>query len=63
MVSVEQWRQQFLLWSNVDPKRIIRLTSKSDDNKLFKNIKPDEAFILISTYTMMSYQRERAADK
>lgn len=44
----------------MDAKRIIRLTSKSDDHKLIKNIKPDDAFILISTYTMMSFQGNRS---
>ena len=60
-VAVEQWRQQFLLWANVNSK-IIRLTSKSKDHDLLKNIKEDEAFILVSTYTMMSYQGARSAE-
>ena len=60
-VAVEQWRQQFLQWANVNSK-IIRLTAKSKDNDLLTSIKEDEAFILISTYTMMSYQGTRSAE-
>ncbi len=60
-VSVEQWRQQFLLWANIDAKKIIRLTSKKEDYKNQKQFS-EEGLVLVSTYTMMSFSGKRSAD-
>lgn len=49
-VSVEQWKSQFLLWSNIDENRIIPFTS-SHKHKIPP---PTEACIVITTYSMVS---------
>lgn len=54
-VAVEQWKHQFLLWTNVDPKKIIRFTS--DNKELF-----EDPAIIISTYNMIAFSRERAQE-
>ncbi len=56
-VSVEQWRQQFLLWTSIDAEKIIRLTRKKDDYKNKKQFS-EEGLVLVSTYTMMADKEE-----
>lgn len=55
-VSCEQWKTQLLMWGSVGCK-IVLLTSKSKD-KMFDVKK--EAGIVISTYTMISFQGDRS---
>ena len=57
-VSCEQWRNQYILWSTIDPKKVVRLTSKSKD-KMFNN---DESGILITTYPMISHSTKRSEE-
>ncbi len=57
-VSVEQWRQQFLLWTSIDAEKIIRLTTKKDDYKNKKQFSK-EGLVLVSTYTMMANKVEK----
>ena len=57
-VSVEQWRQQFCQWSHLD-RLPVRFTSKRSDEMF--DLK--EAGILISTYSMISFQGRRNEDK
>ena len=59
-VSVEQWRKEFLRWSNIGNNKVpIRFTSKVKD-KMFD---PKEAGIVVSTYGMISYAGKRSEDK
>jgi len=61
-VAVEQWRQQFQMWANLGSK-IYRLTSKSKDQFVVKKKDGErESCILISTYTMMSFQGNRSSE-
>ena len=50
-VSVEQWYQQYELWSTIDMKKVIRFSS--DHNKKEIELDKDEAHIVITTYSMM----------
>eukprot|EP00164_Ancoracysta_twista_P002904 GFYU01003864.1.p1 GENE.GFYU01003864.1~~GFYU01003864.1.p1 ORF type:complete len:763 (+),score=171.29 GFYU01003864.1:85-2373(+) len=52
-VSVEQWRNQFLLWSTISPNAITRFTSEHKDF-------PAKTGIVVSTYTMISYSGKRS---
>uniref|UniRef100_A0A6A7FUC9 General transcription and DNA repair factor IIH helicase/translocase subunit XPB n=1 Tax=Hirondellea gigas TaxID=1518452 RepID=A0A6A7FUC9_9CRUS len=52
-VSVEQWKQQFKLWSTATDDMICRFTSDAKD-------KPYSASILVTTYAMISHQQKRA---
>lgn len=60
-VSVEQWKQQFKMWSTADDNIICRFTHEAKD-------KPIGAKILISTYSMItittkrSYEAERVME-
>eukprot|EP00735_Rhodelphis_limneticus_P007696 TRINITY_DN2029_c0_g1::TRINITY_DN2029_c0_g1_i1::g.21942::m.21942 TRINITY_DN2029_c0_g1::TRINITY_DN2029_c0_g1_i1::g.21942 ORF type:complete len:855 (+),score=167.88,sp/O00835/ERCC3_DICDI/59.76/0.0,Helicase_C_3/PF13625.1/5.4e-24,ResIII/PF04851.10/5e-16,Helicase_C/PF00271.26/3e-10,Helicase_C/PF00271.26/5.6e+03,SNF2_N/PF00176.18/7.6e-09 TRINITY_DN2029_c0_g1_i1:122-2686(+) len=56
-VSVEQWKQQFKKWSDIEDKNIARFTSDSKDPI-------PTAGIVISTFTMIAYggKRSNAAD-
>ena len=57
-VSVEQWRQQFYQWANMQGSPVVAFTSKGSVDMW----KPDEAGVLVSTYYMMSYSQERRAE-
>lgn len=52
-VSVEQWKQQFKMWSTATDDMICRFTSDAKD-------KPYSASILVTTYAMISHQQKRA---
>ncbi|KAF2357840.1 Helicase XPB/Ssl2 [Trinorchestia longiramus] len=52
-VSVEQWKQQFKMWSTATDDMICRFTSDAKD-------KPYNAGILVTTYAMISHQQKRA---
>lgn len=53
-VSVEQWRNQFKLWSNVDDKSIARFTSTTKERAA------TDAQIVITTYTMVAFSGHRS---
>ena len=55
-VSVMQWRQQFLQWSNIKPESIAVFTA--DSKERFKG----PAGIVVSTYSMVANTRQRAHD-
>lgn len=55
-VSVMQWRQQFLQWSNIRPDDIAVFTS--DNKEKFKG----ESGVIISTYSMIANTRNRSHD-
>ncbi|KAK4298106.1 hypothetical protein Pmani_029519 [Petrolisthes manimaculis] len=52
-VSVEQWKQQFKMWSTATDDMICRFTSDAKD-------KPFNAGILVTTYAMISHSQKRA---
>lgn len=52
-VSVEQWKQQFKMWSTADDSMICRFTSEAKD-------KPDNCGILITTYSMITHMQKRS---
>ncbi|KAB7501458.1 DNA excision repair protein haywire [Armadillidium nasatum] len=52
-VSVEQWKQQFKMWSTATDDMICRFTSDAKD-------KPFNAGILVTTYAMISHNQKRA---
>lgn len=56
-VSVEQWKNQFMLWTTVSSDRIITYTS-SDKNPIPKN----GPVIVITTYNMITMEKKRGAD-
>ncbi|KAM7223889.1 P-loop containing nucleoside triphosphate hydrolase protein [Rhypophila decipiens] len=55
-MSVVQWRQEFLKWSNINPEDITIFTAES------KNRFPGNAGIIVTTYSMVTNNRERAHD-
>lgn len=55
-VSVMQWKQQFLQWSNVQEKQIAVFTAESKEK--FQG----EAGIVVSTYSMVANTRNRSHD-
>jgi DNA excision repair protein ERCC-3 len=55
-VSVMQWRQQFLQWSNIKSESIAVFTAESKER--FKG----QAGIVVSTYSMVANTRQRAHD-
>ncbi|KAI9144560.1 P-loop containing nucleoside triphosphate hydrolase protein [Paraphysoderma sedebokerense] len=55
-VSVSQWKQQFLQWSNINEKQIACFTS--DTKQWFQG----DTGILVSTYTMVANTGKRAHD-
>ncbi|KAG0044299.1 transcription factor TFIIH complex ERCC-3 subunit [Gryganskiella cystojenkinii] len=55
-VSVLQWKQQFLLWSNIKPHQIAMFTSDQKEKFL------GAAGIVISTYSMVANTRNRSHD-
>ncbi|OXA46697.1 general transcription and DNA repair factor IIH helicase subunit XPB [Folsomia candida] len=52
-VSVEQWKQQFKLWSTADDAIICRFTSDAKD-------KPMGCSILVTTYSMITHTQKRS---
>lgn len=52
-VAVEQWKQQFKMWSTADDSIICRFTSDAKD-------KPIGSSILISTYSMLAHSTKRS---
>nr|UXY87479.1 DNA repair helicase [Cryptomonas sp.] len=54
-VSVEQWRRQFLKWSDINPNRIKSFIAGQFSN--FENITAD---IIVTTYSMISFGGQRA---
>lgn len=52
-LAVEQWKAEFLRWANIDPKRIVRFSSKS------KDIPTRSDSIVIATYTILSSAFQR----
>ncbi|KAF8540245.1 P-loop containing nucleoside triphosphate hydrolase protein [Trichophaea hybrida] len=55
-MSVVQWRQQFIQWSNIDPDQIAVFTS--ENKAAFKG----DAGIIVSTYSMVTQTRGRSHD-
>eukprot|EP00127_Corallochytrium_limacisporum_P000579 Clim_evm6s20 gene=Clim_evmTU6s20 len=54
-VAVDQWKNQFLLWTTIKERQIKRFTAD------YKEM-PTEDSILISTYSMMSFSGKRAEE-
>eukprot|EP00729_Bicosta_minor_P008518 gene8518-11678_t len=54
-LAVEQWKAEFLRWGNIDPKRIVRFSSK------VKDIPKHADSIVISTYSLLSTAFQRMA--
>jgi len=52
-VSVEQWKQQFKMWSTADDSMICRFTIEAKD-------KPMGCGILITTYSMITHTQKRS---
>lgn len=52
-VSVEQWKQQFKMWSTADDSVICRFTSEAKD-------KPMGCSILVTTYSMITHTQRRS---
>lgn len=55
-MSVVQWRNEFIKWSNINPDDIATFTAEN------KNTFPRNAGIIISTYSMISNARKRSHD-
>lgn len=54
-VAVEQWRQQYLQWSTIEPDRVVRFTADARDL-------PVRCGVYISTYTMIAFSGHRSAE-
>ncbi|AFP65559.1 DNA repair helicase (nucleomorph) [Chroomonas mesostigmatica CCMP1168] len=54
-VSVEQWKKQFIKWSNISPKKIKGFVSGQ-----YQKISDLSADIIITTYSMISFSGQRA---
>lgn len=52
-VSVEQWKQQFKMWSTADDSTICRFTSEAKD-------KPMGCGVLVTTYSMITHTQKRS---
>lgn len=52
-VSVEQWKQQFKMWSSADDSMICRFTSDAKD-------KPMGCGVLVTTYSMITHTQRRS---
>ncbi|ENN73636.1 hypothetical protein YQE_09882, partial [Dendroctonus ponderosae] len=52
-VSVEQWKQQFKMWSTADDSMICRFTSEAKD-------KPMGCSVLVTTYSMITHTQKRS---
>lgn len=55
-VSVEQWYQQFLLWTTLPKDRIVRFTAATKEK-----LHP-EACVVVSTYNMISFAGRRSKE-
>ena len=55
--SVKQWKEQFLLWTNVSEKSV-KLFTSGDKDKLPDSV--NEACIVITTYSMMCHSGKRS---
>lgn len=55
-VSVEQWRQQTMLFTNISGDNICRFTSE------YKEWYKDKCGIIITTYTMLAYNGKRSPE-
>lgn len=55
-MSVQQWRQEFLKWSNINPDDIAIFTAES------KNKFSGSTGIIVTTYSMVTNSRERSHD-
>ncbi|EAL67966.1 transcription factor IIH subunit [Dictyostelium discoideum AX4] len=55
-VSVEQWKYQFKLWSNIEERQISKFTS--DNKEKISNV----AGVTITTYTMVAFGGRRSAE-
>jgi DNA excision repair protein ERCC-3 len=56
-VSVEQWKNQFKLWTNVDENRIVCFTSATKEK-----LPSSGAAVIITTYNMISHNRKRSVE-
>ena len=54
-VAVDQWRRQFLHWSNLPSKYICQFTSSVKDKAT------TDSLVLITTYNMVSFSGKRSA--
>ena len=54
-VAVEQWKNQFILWSTATDKMVCRFTSDAKD-------KPMDSSICVSTYSMITHSTKRSAE-
>ncbi|KAL7671210.1 hypothetical protein ACOME3_006114 [Neoechinorhynchus agilis] len=52
-VSVEQWRDQFLLWTNATESQVCRFTAEVKENAIDSNV-------LVSTYSMIAHSQKRS---
>lgn len=52
-VSVEQWKSQFKMWTNIEDKHICRFTSDSKD-------KPVNCHLAVTTYSMIAHTMKRS---
>lgn len=59
VLSMEQWKDEFLRWSTVSPDAISCLTSTSSLKEL-KHVKQESCDIVISTYEMVANQKKRS---
>uniref|UniRef100_A0A5S6QGH3 General transcription and DNA repair factor IIH helicase/translocase subunit XPB n=1 Tax=Trichuris muris TaxID=70415 RepID=A0A5S6QGH3_TRIMR len=60
-VSVQQWANQFKLWSTADSSKIVRFTRESGD-RIPTGSRSNAPVICISTYSMIAYQGRRSYD-
>uniref|UniRef100_A0AC35UAY7 General transcription and DNA repair factor IIH helicase subunit XPB n=1 Tax=Rhabditophanes sp. KR3021 TaxID=114890 RepID=A0AC35UAY7_9BILA len=58
-VSVEQWKQQFKLWSTIQENQIIRFTRDNRDN-VPKGEDAKKPVICFSTYSMIAFSGKRS---
>lgn len=58
-MSVKQWRNEFLKWTNINPDHIAMFTA--DDKEWFKD-KTAGTGVIISTYSMIAERARRAHD-
>ncbi len=55
-MAVTQWREEFKRWTTIDPKNIFELTS--DNKETCEDLKKKNGLICITTYKMISQERE-----
>ncbi|CAF0797270.1 unnamed protein product [Didymodactylos carnosus] len=54
-VSVQQWKQQFKMWSTADDSKVKLFTSEDKD-------KPNDCCVCVSTYSMIAHTQRRNAE-